>query len=182
MLGPVEVHGAPPINRRRTVELIAYLALHPKGVTASQLKTAIWPEAVPTQDTFNVTVHRARAALGVDRDGKHQLPHAVTSDVGYTVGPHVTTDLARFTDLVSRSRSAADGDEESELLRQALELLRGQPFEGVRGYDWAFTEGTVYDAQGQACAHATGTFKYVQRRDAEPAQSGQAGAPGISTD
>src|SRR5690606_159769 len=27
----------------------------------------------------------------------------------------------------------------------------------------AFTEGTVYDAQGQACAHATGTFKYVKR-------------------
>lgn len=147
VLGPVEVHGAPPINRRRTVELIAYLALHPKGVTASQLKTAIWPGAMPTQDTFNVTVHRARAALGVDRDGKHQLPHAVTSDVGYTVGPHVTTDLARFTDLVSRSRSAADGDEECGLLRQALDLLRGQPFEGVRGYDWAFTEGTVVEAE-----------------------------------
>lgn len=147
VLGPVEVHGAPPINRRRTVELIAYLALHPKGVTASQLKTAIWPEAMPTQDTFNVTVHRARAGLGLDRDGKHHLPHAVTSDVGYTVGPHVTTDLARFTDLVSRSRSAADGDQESELLRQAIDLLRGQPFEGVRGYDWAFTEGTVVEAE-----------------------------------
>jgi uncharacterized protein (TIGR00369 family) len=27
----------------------------------------------------------------------------------------------------------------------------------------AFTEGTVYDADGRACAHATGTFKYVRR-------------------
>jgi uncharacterized protein (TIGR00369 family) len=27
----------------------------------------------------------------------------------------------------------------------------------------AFTEATVFDAQGQACAHATGTFKYVRR-------------------
>ena len=27
----------------------------------------------------------------------------------------------------------------------------------------AFTEATLYDAQGQACAHATGTFKYVRR-------------------
>ncbi|HZY15001.1 MAG TPA: PaaI family thioesterase [Ramlibacter sp.] len=27
----------------------------------------------------------------------------------------------------------------------------------------AFVEGTVYDAEGQACAHATGTFKYVRR-------------------
>jgi uncharacterized protein (TIGR00369 family) len=27
----------------------------------------------------------------------------------------------------------------------------------------AFTEGTVYDAHGRACSHATGTFKYVKR-------------------
>jgi uncharacterized protein (TIGR00369 family) len=27
----------------------------------------------------------------------------------------------------------------------------------------AFTEGTVYDAQGRACSHSTGTFKYVKR-------------------
>ena len=27
----------------------------------------------------------------------------------------------------------------------------------------AFTEGTIYDAQGRACCHATGTFKYVKR-------------------
>lgn len=27
----------------------------------------------------------------------------------------------------------------------------------------AFTEATVFDAHGKACAHATGTFKYIQR-------------------
>ncbi len=27
----------------------------------------------------------------------------------------------------------------------------------------AFTEATLYDAKDQACAHATGTFKYVKR-------------------
>jgi uncharacterized protein (TIGR00369 family) len=27
----------------------------------------------------------------------------------------------------------------------------------------AFTEGTVYDAAGRICSHATGTFKYVKR-------------------
>ena len=27
----------------------------------------------------------------------------------------------------------------------------------------AFTEGTIYDADGKPCAHATGTFKYVRR-------------------
>lgn len=27
----------------------------------------------------------------------------------------------------------------------------------------AFTQATVFDAEGKACAHATGTFKYVKR-------------------
>jgi uncharacterized protein (TIGR00369 family) len=27
----------------------------------------------------------------------------------------------------------------------------------------AFTEATIFDAEGKACAHATGTFKYVRR-------------------
>lgn len=31
----------------------------------------------------------------------------------------------------------------------------------------AFTEGRIFDAQGQLCAHATGTFKYVRRRNPE---------------
>jgi uncharacterized protein (TIGR00369 family) len=29
----------------------------------------------------------------------------------------------------------------------------------------AFTEGKVFDVQGQLCAHATGTFKYAARRE-----------------
>lgn len=28
----------------------------------------------------------------------------------------------------------------------------------------AFTEATIFDEKGNACAHATGTFKYVKRR------------------
>ena len=45
----------------------------------------------------------------------------------------------------------------------------------------AFTEGTAYDEDGKACAHATGTFKYVKRlavgpREVNPLNSG------ISTD
>ena len=28
----------------------------------------------------------------------------------------------------------------------------------------AFTEATIYDAEGKPCSHATGTFKYVKRK------------------
>ena len=52
----------------------------------------------------------------------------------------------------------------------------------------AFTEATLYDAQGRACSHATGTFKYVKRlvtgpKTAQPANALLAPTPGvISTD
>jgi uncharacterized protein (TIGR00369 family) len=35
----------------------------------------------------------------------------------------------------------------------------------------AFTEGRIYDAEGQLCAHATGTFKYMARHNSQPSGS-----------
>jgi uncharacterized protein (TIGR00369 family) len=32
----------------------------------------------------------------------------------------------------------------------------------------AFVEGTIHDAEGKVCAHATGTFKYVRREASGP--------------
>jgi uncharacterized protein (TIGR00369 family) len=47
----------------------------------------------------------------------------------------------------------------------------------------AFTEGTVFDADGKVCAHATGTFKYVTRAPApDDAQHPAHASPEISTD
>ena len=55
-------------------------------------------------------------------------------------------------------------------------LLTGKGRLMHRTKSMAFTEGTIYDEQGRACAHATGTFKYVKR----PAPSAPANT--ISTD
>jgi uncharacterized protein (TIGR00369 family) len=55
-------------------------------------------------------------------------------------------------------------------------LLTGKGRLMHRTQSMAFTEGTIYDAEGRACAHATGTFKYVKR----PAPSAPANT--ISTD
>ncbi|MDP2034721.1 MAG: PaaI family thioesterase [Polaromonas sp.] len=44
----------------------------------------------------------------------------------------------------------------------------------------AFTEGTIFDEQGRACAHATGTFKFVRRLPTGPKSSN--GLNVISTD
>ncbi|MBC7437754.1 MAG: PaaI family thioesterase [Bdellovibrionales bacterium] len=44
----------------------------------------------------------------------------------------------------------------------------------------AFTEAMIYDAEGRACAHATGTFKYVKRLPAGPESAN--GITPLSTD
>jgi uncharacterized protein (TIGR00369 family) len=44
----------------------------------------------------------------------------------------------------------------------------------------AFTEATIFDAEGRACAHATGTFKYVKRLPTGPKSSNPLNV--ISTD
>ena len=48
----------------------------------------------------------------------------------------------------------------------------------------AFTEATLFDVQGKACAHATGTFKYVKRLPTGAKSSNALNAPAgpISTD
>ena len=48
----------------------------------------------------------------------------------------------------------------------------------------AFTQATVFDAQGKPCAHATGTFKYVKRlaTGAKSVQGLRTPDSGISTD
>ncbi len=44
----------------------------------------------------------------------------------------------------------------------------------------AFTEATIFDPDGKACAHATGTFKYVKRLPTGPKSAN--GLTVISTD
>ncbi len=45
----------------------------------------------------------------------------------------------------------------------------------------AFTEATIYDAKERACAHATGTFKYVKRLPVGPNAANDLQPP-LSTD
>lgn len=140
VLGPVEVSGgARKIDRRRSEELVVYLALHPDGVDEGRLKAALWHDEAPTSHTFNQTVSRARSCLGPAADGSFHLPHC--QDGLYRVGDRVTSD---YRALVSALRAAsADATTNAlEELAAALEGVRGLPFEGTkRGWEWIFNEG-----------------------------------------
>lgn len=178
VLGPVEVAGLEtPLDRRKSIELTAYIALHPKGVTDERLKTILWPDELPKDGTFNTNVSMARTRLGRDRDGGLHLPHKVASGNVYRLGPRVTTDLARFEARVAHAKLSPPSDA-TVALREALELVRGQPFEGARGFEWAYSEGLVAATEATVAdaAHALAQL-YLDARD--PAGAGWAANQGL---
>jgi DNA-binding SARP family transcriptional activator len=67
VLGPLVIDGlSRRIKRAATYELLAYLALHPKGASRDELVEAIWPAQDPerTRPRFWQSVTEARKALG----------------------------------------------------------------------------------------------------------------------
>src|SRR5581483_5407212 len=144
LLGPVEIEGTKqPIDRRKAVELVVYLATHPKGLDDERLKTALWPDERAPQASFNTTVTRARTRLGTAADGSHHLPHVIATGGVYRVGPRVTTDLTLLERRLAAARDSAP-DVAMRILRAGLEMVRGSPCAGAsQGYEWAYAEGLV---------------------------------------
>lgn len=139
MLGPVEVRGAVrPFGRAASLELVIYLALHPRGATTEEWATALWPERAMAPPTLHSTASAARTALGRRADGGLHLPrrHGRLQLAG-----SVSTDWER----VRRAASSADpGD-----WLDALRIVRGRPFEGLRSVDWTVLEGHVAEMEEQ---------------------------------
>lgn len=161
---PEIVGGKEPIDRRKSKELVIYLALHPRGSDEGRLKAALWPGQTPSPGTFNQTVSKARVSLGRSDDGGHHLPHV--SDGLYRLGPRVSVDFHRLeAALATATRSATDPVIEE--LAAALGDLRGVPFEGAgSGYEWAHTEGLIARITAVATdAALLLTEWYLDRRD-----------------
>lgn len=56
----------------------------------------------------------------------------------------------------------------TSFMQPARGMLTGKGRLMHRTATMAFTEATIFDADGKACAHATGTFKYVKRLPTGP--------------
>ena len=69
----------------------------------------------------------------------------------------------------------------TSFMRPAVGTLVGRGRLMHRTATMAFAEGTIYDAQGRACSHSTGTFKYVKRLPVGPTAT-NALPPPLSTD
>jgi hypothetical protein len=153
VLGPVTatVHRAVPRVAERKAyftELLAFLALHPKGVSSRQV-----------QDAFGLKASRARTDLALLREwrgadpltGAQHPPPATASPAHAARGTSgdqltgVLVDLDLFRRL--RARAQARGADGMPDLLSALHLVTGQPFSNLRdaGWSWLLDEERVHE-------------------------------------
>ncbi len=131
VLGPIEIRGAArPFSRAWAEELVVYLAMHPNGASNEAWATALWPDRLMAPSSLHSTASVARRSLGQSADGADHLPR---SHGRLALAATVSTDWDRFVAL-------SDSDDRDQW-RQALTLVRGRPFDGLRASDWPILEG-----------------------------------------
>ena len=144
-LGPLEVlvDGEPipatAWGSSRARELLLFLACHPRGVSKEQVGTAFWPEASAAQvrNTFHVTLHRLRKALGHPEwiaagQDRYRLDRAV----------RVHFDAERFEREITAALRDAGHDDPGAgtALIAALSHYRGDFLESEGAGDWSVDE------------------------------------------
>ena len=119
----------------RPRELLVYLLMHPDGRTKEQVGLVFWPDASAAQlrNSFHVTLHRLRKALG--------NPNWITlAHDRYRVDPAVVAefDVLEFEREVADARRSLKRQEEdaSAKLEHALARFRGDFLDGEPVGDW----------------------------------------------
>lgn len=130
LLGPVTIDGIRRPRRAITVELLAYLALHPDGAGSEQLIETMWPAEDPrrTRPWLWQATSEARRLLGeaFERD-----------DERYRLDPtRVATDSTDLERLLQAADHASSPTDTRRLLERALTLWRGAPF-AETDYAWS---------------------------------------------
>jgi hypothetical protein len=143
VLGSFEVDPELPAPKRSVVlELACFLALHPRRpVSTEELQIALSGADEDASETSAKSVRNyvseLRRWLGADH-----VPSARGS--GYRLADSVTSDWAEFQSLVKRR--SEDPDEEISALTEALNIVRGRPFNGTN-YKWVDSELLVSEME-----------------------------------
>ena len=141
LLGPVTVRtlgDATATAHRRPyyVEFLAYLALHPNGVTAEKLAEDLCIRPQKARSDLSII----RKWLGQSRSGKPYLPRAQQTHQDGVPATYaldgVLCDLDLFRRL--RARGQSRGAEGMADLVSALHLVSGEPFTDLRKDGWGW--------------------------------------------
>ena len=158
VLGPVAVDGAArPFRRSASLELVAYLSVHREGAASSEWPVALWPDRAVSSATVHSTASDARRALGRAGDGRWHLPHH---------GGHLRLSETVWCDVDRFAALESTGDPDSVV--EAMRLVRGRLFGGLRRADWAVLDGTQAAVEGLvvgAALRAADRFMRAERAD-----------------
>jgi hypothetical protein len=128
-----------------------------------RLKAALWPERVPRPQTWMNRVSTCRRLLGTGADDELLLPHFEGQIA--RLSPSVGNDVGLIE--VALGQSVADPGSAMAVLREALALGRGRPFDAPSGYEWAYgelhvahAERVVVDAAHRLAALALGVGEW----------------------
>ena len=194
VLGPLTVRAGvdlPTEKHRRawTTEVVAYLACHPRGVTAEQLGEDLWPTDSRATTTSKVrqAIYMVRKRLGTDpATGADYVPAAINPTGGpglYRInGLLVDADLFRRL----RLRGVARGADGMSDLQAALDLVTGPPFSDRRpgGYAWLTDDPLDHAYTGMIVdvAHVVATHHLATGRPDLAAAAAQVALTAGSTD
>ncbi|HWM21391.1 MAG TPA: LysM peptidoglycan-binding domain-containing protein [Ilumatobacteraceae bacterium] len=143
LLGPVDVVDergcSVDFERSKTRELIAWLATHRGRSTRTLARTALWELDVRDATFSNVVseARRAMARLVEPALGEEWLGRTLTEDL--PLHDQVRTDAELVEHRLAMARRLGP-DEAIDVLRPAVEMIRGMPFEGT-SYLWPDAEG-----------------------------------------
>ena len=123
--GVERIEGVEPEHVALLNEALVFLLHHRDGVHPRVLAAALWPRGT-TADVAEATFARLGTWLGTDPHGK---PNLHTDTEGrLRLGPYVWSDWDVFMSLQSRAlheASVADQSQRDEILKRALDLVRG---------------------------------------------------------
>ncbi|MGW1563150.1 AfsR/SARP family transcriptional regulator [Streptomyces sp. NPDC002144] len=141
LLGPVELWAQGPIDigppQRRNV--MAALAVDAgRAVPIETLMRRVWGADPPDGARQALYAHVARLRRGLAAAGAVRTPGLLRCNGGYVLDTNPeAVDLHRFHRLVADARRAGRSDaEQVTILREALDLWRGEPLTGLSG-EWA---------------------------------------------
>jgi DNA-binding SARP family transcriptional activator len=110
--------------RSSTEQLLAYLAIHPRGASRDELVEAIWPGDDPrrTRPRLWQSTSEARKRIGdafISQRGHYSLDHT-----------KITTDIDALEALLVDAKAATTPAAERRLLERGPRLLRDEPLPG----------------------------------------------------
>ncbi len=179
VLGGIETRTPGDLDPTRldlAVEMTTFLALQASPVHPTVLAASVWPRGV-TPAVRDATIERVREWLGTDSEGNHLL--RADDDGRLALSTDVAVDWHALCELAQRSRNAVPR-EERELLRRALQLVRGELLEGRPTSRYSWLPRTRLETQVvDVVVDAAHRLVELSNQDGDPAGAAAAASAGL---